>query len=128
MMLIQTYLDKSTVHGIGVFSAEDVKTGEVIWQFTPGIDVEFSEALLSTLPEIMQRYLMRYSYPHTENPGFLVLEADNARFMNHSEDTANTDFSAPYIGKAIKPIRAGDELLCNYAGFIPDFSDETLRY
>jgi len=39
MLLIKTYLDKSPIHGIGVFAGEFIKKGTQVWEFNPLIDI-----------------------------------------------------------------------------------------
>ena len=41
----------------------------------------------------MKDYLDRYSYPDRADPGFIVFEADDARYMNHADDP-NCDVSS----------------------------------
>jgi hypothetical protein len=52
--------------------------------------------------------------------GALIVELDNGRFMNHSEHP-NTRFDDPDAGFALRRIRAGEELTCNYSEFDPTF-------
>ena len=39
MLLVKTYLDKSLIHGVGVFADEFIKKGTLMWEFNPLIDV-----------------------------------------------------------------------------------------
>ena len=41
MFLIDTYLDKSKIHGVGVFSKENIKKGEKIKEERPEFEIEF---------------------------------------------------------------------------------------
>ena len=68
----------------------------------------------------MQDFIERYTYPHIRMPGVLILEADNGRFMNHSE-APNTDFSGFDHGFAIRDIAQGEEITCNYHEFDTTF-------
>ena len=40
MLLVRTYLDRSALHGIGVFAAELISATTVVWRFTPGFDLD----------------------------------------------------------------------------------------
>ena len=38
MYLVKTYLDKSGIHGMGVFAGEDIPKGTIVWDFVEGVD------------------------------------------------------------------------------------------
>src|SRR5271163_3285935 len=82
MMLVRTYLSNSAIEGVGIFAAEPIKAGDVIWRLEQKFDVFFTESDIEELPPHMQDFIARYSYPHMRKPGIWVLEADNGRFMN----------------------------------------------
>ena len=46
----------------------------------------------------------------------VILDADEARFMNHSDDP-NLDFSSDVCGRAARDIAADEELTCEHAFF-----------
>jgi SET domain-containing protein len=33
MLLVKTYLDKSAIHGLGVFAGEVIRKGAKVWRF-----------------------------------------------------------------------------------------------
>jgi hypothetical protein len=120
MMLIPTYVAPSTIEGVGVFAAEDVSEGALIWQLAPGLDRLIRKDEIGDLPPLFQSFAERYGYPYPHDPGVLIVELDNGRFMNHSEHP-NTRFDDPDAGFAVRRIRAGEELTCNYSEFDPTF-------
>lgn len=120
MMLIQTYIGPSGIHGMGLFVAEPVAKGTRIWEFMEGLDVVIPQTVLDHAKDPVRAYLARYTYPHPARTDMLVLDGDNGRFMNHS-DTPNTDFTVPAIGVALVDMHAGTELTCNYGEFAPGF-------
>jgi uncharacterized protein len=120
MMLVRTYLSASTIEGIGVFAAQPVKAGEVIWRLEPGFDVLLKDREIEGWPAHMDDFLDRYCYPHREIPNTWVLELDNGRFMNHSE-VPNTNFEQFHAGYATRDIAPGEELTCNYFDFDINF-------
>ncbi len=120
MMLVRTYLSNSSIEGVGIFAAEAISAGDLIWRLEPKFDVSFTEADIEKLPAHMRDFIQRYSYPHMRNPGIWVLELDNGRFMNHCE-TPNTDFTGFEFGYAIANIAAGEEITCNYSEFDSSF-------
>ncbi|XBQ15019.1 MAG: SET domain-containing protein [Oceanicaulis sp.] len=120
MLLIDTYVGPSAIEGVGVFAAEPIAAGQLIYRFEPGFDRLISPAELAAMPEPIRRFVDRYTYPHPADHSLLVLDADNGRHMNHSLDP-NTDFSDAVYGRAIKDIAPGEEITCNYAEFEPNF-------
>ncbi len=121
MMLVRTYLSNSAIEGVGIYAAEPIKAGDVIWRLEPKFDVFFTAADIEALPPHMQDFIEKYSYPHMRSPGIWVLEADNGRFMNHSE-APNTDFTGFEEGFAIRDIAADEEITCNYHEFDSSFA------
>ncbi|MBI5556744.1 MAG: SET domain-containing protein [Deltaproteobacteria bacterium] len=116
MLTIATYLDRSGLHGIGVFAGRDIAGGQVIWEFNPLLDLEFTGEQWRRMQEKASphsfRHIRRYSYKE-DNKFYLCL--DNAQFMNHSSDhhnVANNKNNNTMVAKG--DIRKGEELLCNY--------------
>ena len=120
MLMISTYVSHSPIQGFGVFAAEPVPRGHMMWLLDPRFDIFVAESEIAMLPPHMREFLERYSYPHLERPGVVVLDSDNGKYMNHSE-MPNTDFRIFDRGFAVVDIAAGDELTCNYAEFDPHF-------
>jgi hypothetical protein len=120
MMLVATYVAPSPIEGVGVFAAEPIPAGTLIWQLAPGLDRLIPRSEVESLPPLFQEFVERYSYPYPHDPERLIVELDNGRFMNHS-DAPNTIFSDPDAGYTIRDIAPGEELLCNYAEFDPSF-------
>lgn len=119
MLLVPTVLKMSKIHGIGVHAAAPIAKGTKLWEFHPGIDSSFDKAALAALPTHMREFVQVYGYPDPSEMGTMLLEADNGRFMNHS-DTPNTDFKTPDAGFALADIAAGEEITCDYHEFWPD--------
>jgi len=120
MLLISTYLAQSSIEGIGVFAAEPVARGRLMWSLNTKFDVFVHPYEMEGPPPHMQDFIARYSYPHLEMPGVVIVDSDNGRFMNHSL-SPNTDFRIFDKGYALVDIAAGDELTCNYHEFDPGF-------
>ena len=85
MMLVRTYLSNSTIEGVGIFAAEPIRAGDVIWRLEPNFDVLLTGQEIENWPAHMDDFLDRYCYLHRDIPNTWVLELDNGRFMNHSE-------------------------------------------
>ncbi len=121
MMIVPTYVGPSDIEGVGIFAAAPIKSGTAIWTLAEKFDLLVKENDLPTLTELQRDFIERYGYPHMTRPGLIVLEYDNGRFMNHS-DQPNTDFRNPDVAWAVRDIAAGEELTCNYAEFDPSFT------
>ena len=116
MLKVKTYLDKSAVHGIGIFAAEDIAAGTVIWEFNPLVDLEFPpdrwEALRRTVCDISFQEVEKYSYKEKDR---IIVCLDNAQFMNHDDMEYNVGNAAEGSDMiARRQIAAGEELVCNY--------------
>lgn len=119
MLLVPTRLKESPIHGIGVHAAAPIKAGTRIWELREGFDVIIDEGRLKSYPEHVQQFIDIYTYPHPTKKNCVILEADNGRFMNHS-DKPNTDFSTVDKGIALVDIAEGEEITCNYHEFCYD--------
>jgi SET domain-containing protein len=114
MLLFDTELRPSPIHGIGVFLLEDVKKGDVIWRFDSRIDRIYCEEEILTLPTRTQEFLRTYS-TWQEAAGLWVLCGDNGRHFNHSP-TPNTLSRGIALGDdiAAADLPAGTELTSDY--------------
>lgn len=117
MMLVPCYLAASQIEGLGVYSREPIKKGQLIWKFDPRIDRVIPLDSFSDADERLDDFLKRYTYvPHFDR-SVCILDGDEGRYMNHSE-TPNTDFSSTTeTGYALFDIAAGVELTCDYREF-----------
>ena len=114
MLLVPTYVAPSPIAGVGLFSAADLPAGTRIWEFTEGVDWRIPEADFHRFPEPYLSRLRHHAYLDEE--GGYVLCMDNAKFMNHHRDPNCTDADARYT-VTVRPVKAGEELTCNYAEF-----------
>ena len=110
MLCVRTYLDKSEIHGIGVFATENIKKGQLIWKFQPSIDRVIERRTGFTVLE--EEFIRTYAYFDKQLQDW-ILCADNDRFTNHS-DYPNTEphDSGNVVAKV--DINADDEITINY--------------
>lgn len=113
MFRVPTYLARSPIHGIGVFTPFPIDAGTLIWDFTPEVDLRLTAGELEEFPEPYLSRLRNYCY--LEPSGLYVLCGDNARFMNHSADPSCDDQGT--TTRAGRDIAAGEELTCDYRAF-----------
>ena len=120
MLTVSTYLAPSAIQGLGVFTGEFIERGRLMWSLNPKFDIFIDHSEIEAYPPYLQDFIARYTYPHLDMPGVVVLDSDNGRFMNHSL-VPNTDFRIFDRGYALFDIAAGEELTCNYHEFDPTF-------
>ncbi|MDB5441192.1 MAG: hypothetical protein JWM33_3619 [Caulobacteraceae bacterium] len=115
MMLVDTRVGPSAIHGLGVFLLEPVKAGQVIWRFDSRIDRIYGETELNSLPAHVQRFLRTYSTWH-EPTGLYVLCGDNGRFFNHAAEPSTLSGGVSFGEDwAARDLAAGEELTSDYA-------------
>jgi uncharacterized protein len=114
MLMVETELRPSAIHGIGPFLLEPVRAGQLIWRFDSRIDRVFSDAEVGEMPEALQRFLRTYSTLH-DGLKMWVLCGDNGRHFNHSV-TPNTRSLGIAFGDdvAAQDLPAGTELTSDY--------------
>ena len=114
MMMVETDLRPSGIHGTGVFLSQAVRKGDLLWQYDSRIDRVYSELEIASLPELTQRFLRMYSTWHAA-VGLWVLCGDNGRHFNHS-DIPNTVSDGIAFGcdYAVDDLPAGTELTSDY--------------
>lgn len=129
MLLVQTYVAPSPVHGLGLFAAEPIAAGQVVGRFVVGFDSICEPALFATLPAPAQAFLRCYGFPLQELAELLgrpaeglvggwALEVDNMRFCNHS-DTPNISATGPVY--ALRDIQVDEEIFQRYYDYNPDY-------
>ncbi|OGJ64288.1 hypothetical protein A3C37_05415 [Candidatus Peribacteria bacterium RIFCSPHIGHO2_02_FULL_53_20] len=120
MLLCKTILEKSPIHGIGVFAACDIPKGTVIWEFTDGFDQEISAGLIEGLPAPARDCILKYAYRKPDSDLYVHC-ADDTRFFNHSENPTITSTSVDGPDIAACDIRAGEELTIDYRSYDADW-------
>lgn len=123
MLLIETELRASKIQGLGVFAVTPIPAASLIWKLNPAYDLILPGSALGTLPQPMLKFVERYGYRPHRFPNLVVLECDNGKFMNHS-DEPNVDFSSFDVAFALRDIPAGEELTTNYFDFDFDFDGQ----
>lgn len=129
MLLVETYLAPSPIHGIGLFAAKRIEQGAIIWEFLPRFDQELSEEEIGRLSEPCREAVLNYAYYNARKKRF-VLCANDARFMNHSDhpNTVSVGFeTGEEEGRTIAAhdILPGEEITEDYRSF--DESGRILR-
>lgn len=107
MLIVKTYLDKSSIDGIGLFAAEDILEGQKI--------SEYSDLFNSDIPceHLLDSELVFANKYAVKKFGHFCFFFDDERFMNHSDDP-NTVQESVYTCIAKRNIKKGEEITCNY--------------
>lgn len=117
MLLVSTTLGVSEIHGIGLFSRYAIRKDTPIWRFDPAIDIRITSQILRTLARPARIQVETYMYLDNRT-GECILCGDDARFLNHSSNPNVVDEKDdPYLCRASRDIRAGEELTQNYFSF-----------
>ena len=121
MLHVKTEVGPSDIHGLGLIAAQDIKRGDLIWEFKAGFDLEMTREEVDGLSEAARETIMQLAYYNAERARY-ILCADNGRFMNHSDDpnTVSVGFQGPEgEGRtyASRDISVGEELTENYTSF-----------
>ena len=112
MFLIDTYLDKSKIHGVGVFSKENINKGRKIKEERPEFEMEFNKNKLPSMPLALAKLIDTHAHERKLGSGILVLGLDNEKYLNHSNDPSVDD-----DGIALRDIKIGDEITIDYRDF-----------
>lgn len=115
MFTIKTYLKESSIHGIGCFSSEFVKSGSIVWKFVENFDIRISDINYNVLPNIAKDFISNFGY-YNKNEGGYILCSDNAKFTNHSINPNIILFDNTST-IALKDINIDDEITENYFNF-----------
>ncbi len=113
MMLVRNHIDKSPIHGLGVFASEFIPKGTCIWEFTLGCDQIYSDEMLAALTPVQREIILFYGYIEPGMEG-VILCCDNARHYNFSsEPNSGSDHRAKHGARstyALRDIIEGEEL------------------
>ncbi len=117
MLLVETYIDKSPINGMGLFAGEIISSGRMIWRFQPGFDSVFTPHDLATLPDKARVFIEEFAVLSTET-GNYILGIDNVRFANHSRVANATPTKIPgeteLVSVANRDIKKGEEITVDY--------------
>jgi hypothetical protein len=117
-------VDKSQIHGLGLFADQFIPRGTEIWRFTPGFDLKFTKEQILSFPEILQIFIYTYAWK-SKKSGLYCHSVDDGRFFNHSENPNSLseyrDNEEESVNVALRDIQIGEEITDNYSSF----EDET---
>jgi SET domain-containing protein len=114
---------KPCKYGLGLFAAEEIKAGDIVWMLDVRFDRVINKHDLQQFDQLTLDYLEKYAYTDAEDR--LILCVDSAKFINHNKDNHNLlDFIHPVWGSittAKRDINIGEEMTSNYESFCSDY-------
>lgn len=116
MWLIKTKIDRSTIHGIGLFADENVHVGQRVWQPNKAFDIPVPddyEDHLVLLPSWSRNLFLKRTYIDPKS-GKRMFGIDGDSFVNHS-DIPNVEFDCFGVGYAKMDIMSGEEITNDYS-------------
>lgn len=114
MFLVPTYVARSRIHGLGVFTPVRIPANTVVGDLHPDIDWEIRPEELAQFPEPYRSRLRHYSYLNVD--GVYVFCSDNGKYMNHEDAPNCREEDTRTIAR--RDIEAGEELTCDYRSFV----------
>ena len=120
MIHISYKILSSKIHGIGLFTDQDIKTGDLIYTPSPLLDVDITQEEFQGLTPNEQREVKYYGYWNKKTAKWHVA-FDAIRILNHAvADNANVTQDENMIMTAKRDISSGEELLQDYIEIFPD--------
>jgi uncharacterized protein len=129
MLLVKTEVKNSLIAGMGLFAGQDIKKGEVVWQYTPDTCNILTKDQFQTLLDSFHKtekqlieYFLTYTYYQDVLKG-LIFCLDNGRYVNHSDQpnlSGPSDMSSEVSWQysiALRDIAKGEELFENYGTY-----------
>jgi hypothetical protein len=132
MYLVKTYIERSSIDGVGVFSDENITSGQRVWELNRYVDIVLPESEFDSLPEIAKIEYSHSAY-HSERLQSWVLCCDNSKYTNHSLEKQNIQFeymedSDDLVGIAMRDIQISEELFVDYREFDQSMKDSDQEY
>ncbi len=122
MLLVKTVLKESGFGGIGLFADQFIPKGTITFEFIPELDkaYDLNDVALMSPPARERFWNYAYFDPQLKGKQY-VLCFDDARFINHSDDTNVASDHIKQIDIAIRDIHPGEELTCDYEKYEPGY-------
>jgi len=118
MIAIGHEVKASSIHGVGLFTKQDINQGVLIAKASPKLDLNISFDIFDSLDDKEKAKILYWGY-FDARLGRYHVDFDDTRFINHSKDgnvTRDMAYSEMRL-IAKRNIRAGEELTQNYLEF-----------
>jgi hypothetical protein len=118
MIHIKYKIDKSKLHGVGLFTDEDLDKGQLVYTASPLLDVNLTKKQFNSLDGKEKMEIRYWGFWDKINKVWHV-DFDNSKFINHSFNatlTQDPSFKDAYLITTRK-VKKGEELTQNYLEF-----------
>lgn len=119
MLVIKTFVWKSKIHWLWLFTNQDIKKGTLIGEFMLWLDISLSYEEYKNLNKLSKEFFDNYWWKDKITKKYM-LNIDNTRFINHSNNPNIKHIK--YKIKAARDIKKWEELLDNYNDFDGGFA------
>jgi SET domain-containing protein len=125
MMLVETRLCLSAIHGIGLFAAQFIPQGTAVWEFTQGFDLSLPKGHISHLCAPALKHFLNIAYVSRKTGNYIYC-CDHAGYFNHSPSPnvrcirLSGDGELEDICVAVRDIPAAEEMTADYWEFDAD--------
>lgn len=120
MLKVKTIVKESSIQGLGLFAAEEIPKGTIIWEYDPQFDISFTKEEFDKMDDLKKSLILIYAYL-SDKSGEYIYSIDDSRFTNHSSLNPNEDVvdlgSPETAGVANRDIHIGEEILVDYKLF-----------
>lgn len=123
---IKTELRPSLIHGLGLFTLEDIAKDQIVWEHDAIFDGWIHANLLKHDVLKAFREYVDHLYPYDAEIESYIRAADNMNWANHSNDP-NLLAPTKYLHIAARDISKDEELTVNYRQ-ICDLAAEELGF
>lgn len=118
MLRVRTEVKPLSNNRLGLFAAEFIAKGQITWAFDEGIDLQLPVSTLEALPRVQRDFLIQYGF-FNDDGSVLFHCADDLRYINHSSEPNIK--SALFEDRALRDIMVGEELVCDFRDYEPDW-------
>lgn len=118
MMHIKYYLDRSKIHGVGLFAGENIKQGQLIFTASPLLDVNLTQDQFDRLDKTEKQEIKYWGFFDQSSQRWHV-DFDVTKFINHAAPgnvTQDKNHQEAYL-VAARNIDKDEELTQNYLEF-----------
>ena len=126
MLRVRTYIAPDSYGGRGVFAADRIPAGKIVWKMHPSYTKFIPAEKCLRLTPAQREWIETYAYPFVDEDTSPVTmgvfyNLDNSRYMNHDE-RPNTTYPPGNgdVNIAARDIEKGEEITCDYHDFDPD--------
>lgn len=118
MLLVKTKIGPSKIEGLGLFADQFIPKGTPVWKLMRDFDIILTREQMAPLSDVALEQFVHYGHLDMFT-GEHVLCADNARFLNHSENPNICCYLLPTpndedLDVALRDIEEGEEMTINY--------------